>query len=77
MGLVVEKVLSAPMALLQARRLIADEGVGGAMRFAGNLLVHPAARRRVLQMRHIFRRHRRHLAAVVLIARKPDPPRTG
>lgn len=70
-GLVVEQRMTAPMALLQARRLIADEGVPGALRFARNLLTQPDARRRVLAMRATFRRHRRHLVAVALVARKP------
>jgi hypothetical protein len=34
---------------------------------------HPAARRRVLAMRRTFRHHRKHLAAVTIIARKPEP----
>ena len=61
------------MALLQPRRLIADEGFVGALRFAANLLTRPDARRRVLHMRRTFRQHRQHLAAVAVIAHKPDP----
>ncbi len=72
-GLLIDHVQTAPMALLQPRRLIADEGFAGALRFATNLLTHPDARRRVLGMRRTFRRHRRHLAAVAVIAHKPDP----
>src|SRR5690606_32385508 len=34
-GLVVDSVQTAPMALLQPRRIIADEGLGGALRFVG------------------------------------------
>ncbi|CFE80433.1 methyltransferase/methylase [Mycobacterium tuberculosis] len=59
------------MALLQPRRVIADEGLLGALRFAGNLLIHRAARRRVLLMRHTFRRHRERLTAVAIVAHKP------
>jgi SAM-dependent methyltransferase len=72
-GLLIDHVETAPMALLQLRRLIADEGFLGALRFATNLLTHPDARRRVLGMRHTFRHHRQHLAAVAVIAHKPDP----
>ncbi|MGE3289604.1 MAG: cyclopropane-fatty-acyl-phospholipid synthase family protein [Pseudonocardia sp.] len=71
-GLVVDHVATAPMALLQPRRMVADEGLGGALRFACNLLTHPDARRRVLAMRRTFRRHRDHLTAVAIVARKPD-----
>nr|VTO96735.1 Methyltransferase domain protein [Mycobacterium riyadhense] len=70
-GLVVEHVATAPMALLQPRRLIADEGLVGALRFAKNVLTNPDARKRVLLMRRIFRRYRERLTAVAIIAYKP------
>jgi SAM-dependent methyltransferase len=70
-GLMVDHVATAPMALLQPRRVIADEGLLGALRFAKNVLVHRDARKRVLVMRRTFRRHRKHLAAVAIVARKP------
>ena len=69
-GLVVDHVATAPMALLQPRRLIADEGLLGALRFAKNLLMHGDARRRVAQMRRTFRRHRERLIAVAIVAHK-------
>ncbi|MGS2643052.1 methyltransferase domain-containing protein [Streptosporangium sp. LJ11] len=72
-GLVVERVDTAPMALLRPRRIIADEGPLGALRFIRNLLANPDARRRVLAMRRTFRLHRDHLIAVTVIARKPLP----
>ncbi|WP_084960697.1 class I SAM-dependent methyltransferase [Thermoactinospora rubra] len=70
-GFVVEHVDTAPMALLDPRRVIADEGVRGAARFVGNLIAHPDARRRVLSMRRAFRTHRDHLVGVAIVARKP------
>ncbi len=70
-GLVVDHVATAPMVLLEPRRLIADEGLFGALRFARNLLVHHDARQRVLGMRSTFRKHRERLAAVAIIAHKP------
>lgn len=73
-GLVVEHVATAPMALLQPRRLIADEGLFGALRFAKNVLTQPAARKRVLMMRNTFRKHRERLAAVAIVASKPAVP---
>jgi SAM-dependent methyltransferase len=71
-GLVVDRVVTAPMALLQPRRVIADEGLFRALRFARNLLLNPDARQRVLTMRNTFRTHRERLTAVAIIARKPD-----
>lgn len=69
-GLTVENITTAPMALLQPRRLVADEGVVGALRFGRNVLTRHDARRRVLQMRRTFRRHRHELTAVAIVARK-------
>lgn len=72
-GLVIEFVATAPMALLQTRRLVSDEGLLGALRFGKNLLTHDDARRRVLQMRRTFHRHRDELRAVAIVAHKPGP----
>lgn len=66
-----DQVATAPMALLQPRRLVSDEGFFGALRFAGNVLVHRDARKRVLTMRRTFHKHRKQLAAVAIIAHKP------
>lgn len=71
-GLIVEFVATAPMALLEARRNLADEGVRGALRIVFNLLRVPGARTRVLAMRRVFRTHREALMAVALVARLPE-----
>ena len=70
-GLVVDHVDTGPMALLEPRRIIADEGLVGALRFARNLLTNHDARRRVLAMRRTFRAHRAHLVAVAIAAHCP------
>lgn len=70
-GLVVDEVDTAPMALLQPRRLVSDEGLFGALRFAKNLLLQPDARRRVLTMRGVFRKYNRQMAGVAIVAHKP------
>ncbi|NMO52830.1 class I SAM-dependent methyltransferase [Actinoplanes sp. TBRC 11911] len=72
-GLVIDHVDAAPMALLQPRRVLADEGVAGTARFARNLLTHPDARRRVLAMRRTFRTHHTNLTAVAIVAHKAEP----
>jgi ubiquinone/menaquinone biosynthesis C-methylase UbiE len=59
-----------PMHLLEPWRIIQDEGVFGALRFAVNVLRIREARRRVLAMRRVFSKHRDHLAAVMLIVQK-------
>lgn len=71
-GLVIDHVGTAPMALLDPRRIIADEGLLAALRFAANLLRQRDARRRVLAMRATFRAHRSHLRGIALIAHKPQ-----
>lgn len=75
-GLVVDHVDTAPMDLLEPRRVLADEGLAGALRFARNLLVRPDARRRVLAMRRAFRAHRARLVAVAVTAHRPERPRS-
>lgn len=70
-GLEVEWSGTAPMALLQVRRNLADEGLGRVLRIAWNLLRDAGARRRVLAMRRTFVRHADRLTGIALIARKP------
>jgi hypothetical protein len=69
-GFVVEVEDRAPMSLLEPWRIIQDEGVFRALRFAINLLRNRAARHRVLAMRRVFATHRNRLAAIMLIGRK-------
>lgn len=65
------RVEFAPMHLLEPRRLIADEGLGRALLFVGRVLTQPEARRRVLTMRRMFRKHGRWMRAIAIIAEKP------
>ncbi len=60
------------MTLLQPRRVIADEGLLGALRFAKSVALNREARKRVLTMRATFRKHRERLTAVAIIAHKPE-----
>lgn len=61
---------TAPLHLLEPRRLIADEGLLGAARFLGNVLRHSDARKRVLAMRSAMRRNAAHLQACVVVAER-------
>jgi hypothetical protein len=70
-GLTIIAMHMAPMHLLEPRRLIQDEGLLRAIRFAMNVATHPAARRRVLKMRSAFRKYCQHLAAIAIVANKP------
>lgn len=69
-GFAVKAVETASMSLLEPGRLINDEGVMGAIRFALNVVRDGEARRRVFEMRRTFRRNRKLLAAVALLAFK-------
>jgi hypothetical protein len=69
-GFTIQSVFDAPMSLLEPGRLIRDEGVFGALRFFSNVLRDSEARRRVLEMRSTFRRNRKHLGAVAIMAIK-------
>lgn len=71
-GLTVVAEHRAPMHLLEPARLVQDEGLLRAMRFAWNVALHSAARRRVLSMRKVFRKYRQYLAAVIMVATKPE-----
>lgn len=69
-GFTVEKVAFAPMALLEPRRVIADEGVPRTLRFVANVIRNPKARKRILGMRATFTKYRDNLAAIELVAVK-------
>ena len=62
----------APMHLLEPRRLIRDEGLRGVLRILFNVLRTPAARRRILAMRGMFRRHQDVMCAVTFVATRPE-----
>ncbi|MCC7517705.1 MAG: methyltransferase domain-containing protein [Verrucomicrobiae bacterium] len=74
-GFSIEAETSAPMHLLEPGRLIRDEGFFRALRFAFKVVRSPEARRRVFSMRRMFRKHRRRLAAIALVAVKPTASR--
>lgn len=69
-GFDVELVRYAPMALLEPRRVIADEGVLRTLRFVANVARDAAARKRILAMRSVFTRHKANLAAIEIVAVK-------
>jgi ubiquinone/menaquinone biosynthesis C-methylase UbiE len=70
-GFRVEHETTAPMHLLEPARLVNDEGILGATRFAWNVLRDKIARQRIAAMRKMFKKHQAHIAAVMLVALKP------
>ena len=71
-GLEVEWTGTAPMHLLEPRRLIEDEGLLSAARFWRAMRRTPGARDRVRAMRQSFRLQGELLTAVGVVARKPS-----
>ncbi len=71
-GFEIQAVHTVPMALLEVRRLIDDEGVDGLAKMTWNIVKNPAARVRVLEMWKTFRKHADHMNAISFIAIKPQ-----
>ncbi|MCC6729448.1 MAG: methyltransferase domain-containing protein [Chthonomonadales bacterium] len=73
-GFAVQAERTAPMHLLEPARLLADEGLSGAMRFAWNAMREPKARKRVIEMRGVFRKYAPHLGAVMMVGARTERP---
>jgi len=69
-GFNIEYEVTAPMHLLEPKRMIDDEGFFGFLSIVKNIILKPEAKKRVLDMRRVFRKHRHHLAAITLVAIK-------
>lgn len=69
-GFEVEQVITTPFHLLEPKRLLQDEGLVGTLKFVGNLLRHGEARGKILKMKQVFRKYRRHVNAVAIVAVK-------
>ena len=69
-GFIVHTEATAPMHLLEPKRLIQDEGFWGTLRFVWNVLNDNEARHRVATMRKVFQTYEENLAAVMLVAVK-------
>lgn len=70
-GFTTTYVTTNKMALLEVRRLIDDEGLGGFLKFVSNVARNPAARKRILAMRKTFKENQRFMCAVGFVATKP------
>ncbi len=69
-GFKVNKIFTNPMRLLETGRIIDDEGFFRTLKIGFNIMIHSAARKRILDMRSTFRRHRASINAVAIIAEK-------
>ena len=61
-----------PMALLDMKRNIADEGIGGVLRILRNVLGNKDIRARVLNMKHTFDKYSNELTGSAFVVRKPE-----
>ncbi|GAB3665986.1 class I SAM-dependent methyltransferase [Halopiger thermotolerans] len=61
-----------PMALLEPRRVLADEGLLGTLRIGYNLFRRPQVRRRVRSLRRVFERYEAQLRAIAIVAERSD-----
>ncbi|MBS1950159.1 MAG: SAM-dependent methyltransferase [Cytophagales bacterium] len=69
-GFTVKNIFSNEMLLLEPQRVVADEGFLRSLKISFNILVNSKARKRILEMRKIFRKHQQHMNAVAIIAEK-------
>ncbi len=69
-GFKVESVMTNPMHLLEAGRIIDDEGFFRTLKITWNILTHPKARKRIMEMRKVFRRYEDSMSAIAIVARK-------
>lgn len=69
-GMKVRWTGSAPMHLLEPRRLLRDEGIAGGLRMAFNVATNPSLGRRILAMRRLFHKYGEHLGAISLVGER-------
>ncbi len=70
-GFDIKEVYASPMHLLKPSRVVSDEGVFRTMKIGFNVLTHPAARKRIMQMRGIFQKYEKQMTAYAIVAQKP------
>lgn len=69
-GFRIIKVETCGMCLLEFRRMVDDEGLLRTLKILGNILIHGAARKRIMEMHSTFRKHRKSMNAVAIVAEK-------
>ena len=69
-GFAVAAPVTAPMHLLEPRRLVRDEGLARALGFVWKVATRPTARRRILEMRATFRAYAVHIGGIAIVAVK-------
>src|SRR5690606_31048126 len=67
-GFRVARIEINPMSLLETKRILDDEGLLRTLKITYNILTHPRERKRILEMRKVFRKYQQHLNAVSIVA---------
>ncbi|MFV0607153.1 MAG: class I SAM-dependent methyltransferase [Niabella sp.] len=71
-GFTVRKVMANSMSLLETKRIIDDEGFFRTLKIGFNILTHPKARKRIMAMRKIFKKHQKYINAIAIVAEKNE-----
>ena len=69
-GFLVKKIITNPMHLLEPKRVIDDEGFFRTIKIIFNTLTNSLARKRIFEMRKVFRKFQNNLNAICIIAEK-------
>lgn len=69
-GFTIKAHATAPMHLLELPRMAQDEVAAGTLRILWNIIRNPAARKRVMAMRRVFRQYEDNLGAMMIVAVK-------
>lgn len=69
-GFKIKNTFTSPMLLLERKRIIEDEGVWRSLKIGFNIITHPDAKKRILDMRNVFRKYEKNMNAVAIIAEK-------
>ena len=69
-GFEIQKIETSTMHLLEPKRILDDEGFFRTLKIGFNILTHPAARKRIMQMRNTFIKNKNHINAILIVAKK-------
>lgn len=69
-GFNIKQTFNSPMHLLEPKRILDDEGLINTLKIGYNIFTHPTARRKIKNMRNIFRQYEPQLNAFAIIAEK-------
>lgn len=69
-GFKIVSIETTSMSLLEWNRVLDDEGIWRTFKIVYNVLTHPKERKRILNMRKVFRKYNQYLNAVSIVAEK-------